>query len=142
MLAFRLQLNDRPPITGGAPDLGVLTTTITAIGPLGPQTCRRRSDEPPEVHLRLGGLTSRGPILGDEHLVWFEAHDLKAGDRIVVDILETPSPDPVQSGSPAPEREDEERAYFEHCKKAYFEMRNQYEDREDHEDHEDHEDQA
>lgn len=128
MLAFRLQLNDRPPITGGAPDLGVLTATITAIAPLAPRTCRRRSGETTEVHLRLGGLTSRGQALGDEHLVWFEAHDLKAGDRIVVDILDASPPAPVQSGSPASERADEERAYFEHCKKAYFEMRDQYEE--------------
>ena len=45
MLAFRVQLNERSPVTGGAADLGVLTANITAVGPLGPQTQKRRTDE-------------------------------------------------------------------------------------------------
>jgi hypothetical protein len=127
MLAIRVQLNDQEPVTGGALDLGVLTTTITAVGQLGPNTRRRRADEEIDVDLRLGGLTSRGPGIQDEHLVWLEAHELKPGDRIVVEIIETETPDPVQSGSAAKERADDERAYFEHCKRAYIEMREKYE---------------
>lgn len=127
MLAFRIQLNGQPAVTGGAEDLGVLTTTITAVGQLGPKAQRRRSDEEIEVHVRLGGLTSRGPGIEDEHLVWFEEHAVKPGDKIVVEIIETETPDPIESGSAAQERADDERDYFEHCKKAYFEMREKYE---------------
>jgi hypothetical protein len=127
MLAFRVRLNDQPAVTGGAQDLGVLTTAITAVGQLGPKAQRRRSDEEIEVHVRLGGLTSRGPGIEDEHLVWLEEHAVKPGDKIVVEVIETETPDSVQSGSAAQERADDERAYFEHCKRAYFEMREKHE---------------
>lgn len=127
MLAFRIQLNDHPAVTGGAEDLGVLTTTITAVGHLGPKTRRRHDEEGMDIHVRLGGLTSRGPGKEDEHLLWFESHAIKPGDRIVVEVIETETPDPVESGSAAQERADDERAYFEHCKQAYFEMRKKYE---------------
>jgi hypothetical protein len=126
MLAFRVQLNDQSPVTGGASDLSVLTTTITAVGQLGPETRGRRSDEGTDVDLRLGGLTSRGPDVQDEHLVWFEAHELKPGDRIVVEVVETDSPDPVQTGRDARDRADDERAYYEDCKRVYFEMRERF----------------
>jgi hypothetical protein len=127
MLAFRVKLNDESPITGGALDLGVLTATISAVGQLGPNTRRRRDDGGIDVDLRLGGLTSRGPGIQDEHLVWFEAHELKPGDKVVVEVIDTERPDPVQSGSAAEERAEDERAYYEHCKRAYFEMREKYE---------------
>lgn len=127
MLAFRVQLNDQTPVIGGANDLGVLTTTITAVGRLGPASRPHREDEGVEVRLRLGGLTSRGPETQDEHLVWFEALDLKPGDRVALEVIETENPDPVQSEEAAQERADDERAYYEHCKRAYFEMREKYE---------------
>jgi hypothetical protein len=75
----------------------------------------------------LGGLTSRGPGIEDEHVVWFAADELKPGDRIVVELIETEVADPIQSRSTAQERADDERAYFEHCKNAYLEMREKYE---------------
>jgi len=62
----------------------------------------------------------------DEHLVWFEEHAVKPGHKITVEIIETETPDPAQGSSAAQERADDERAYFEHCKKAYFEMREKY----------------
>ena len=127
MFAFRVQLNDGHPVVGGANDLGVLTTTITAVGKLGPASRPHRDDGTVDVSLRLGGLTSRGPGVPDEHLVWFEARDLKPGDRISLEVIETDTPDPVESGSEAEERANDERAYYEHCKRAYFEMREQYE---------------
>ena len=101
MLAFRVQLNDKEPVTAGSPDLTVLTTTITAVGQLGPKTQRRRSDTEMDIDLRIGGLTARGSDIQDEHLIWLEAHELKPGDRIVVEIIETETPDAVQSGSAA-----------------------------------------
>jgi hypothetical protein len=127
MLAFQVQLNDEPPVIGGAIDLGVLTTTITAVGLLGPSTRRRRDDEGIDIEVRLGGLTSRGPGIQDEHFVWLKAHELKPGDKVLVEIVETETPDPVQSGSAAQERADDQRAYYEHCKSVYFEMREMYE---------------
>ena len=112
MLAFRVQLNDQEPVTGGAADLGVLSATITAVGRLGPNTHRERGDEEISVDVRLGGLTSRAPGVADEHLFWFDAHELRPGTRIVVEVIETESPDPALGGSAARERDEEhERAY-------------------------------
>lgn len=127
MLAFRVQLNNHPPVIGGASDLSVLTTTITAVGQLGSQTYRKRSNEMVDINLRLGGLTSRRPEVQDEHLVWLETHELKPGDKVLVEVIETDTPDPVQCGEVAEKRADDERAYFEHCKRGYFEMREKYE---------------
>ncbi|MDO8458454.1 MAG: hypothetical protein Q7T07_16240 [Burkholderiaceae bacterium] len=127
MLAFRVQLNDQEPITGGASDLGVLTATISAVGVLGPTSIRSRDDGVVDIDLRLGGLTSRGSGIQDEHLVWLEAHELKAGDRVVVEIIETEVSNSVLSGHAAEQREDDEKSYYEHCKRAYFEMREKYE---------------
>jgi hypothetical protein len=127
MLAFKVKLNDETPVIGGSPDLGVLTTTITAVGQLGPTTRRRRDDEGIDIEVRLGGLTSRGSGIQDEHLVWLEAHELKPGDKVLVEVVETETPDAVQSVSAAQERADDERSYYEHCKLVYFEMREKYE---------------
>lgn len=127
MLAFRVQLNDQQSVLGGAQDLGVLTVTISAVGLLGPKSVRSRDDGVIDMDLRLGGLTSRGRGVQDEHLVWLEAHELKVGDRVIVEIVETESPDPLLGGYAAKQREDDEKEYYEHCKRAYFEMREKYE---------------
>lgn len=89
MLAFRVQLNDQQPAIGGADDLGVLTTTITAVGKLGSASRPHRAVDDVDIHLRLGGLTSRGPGIQDDHLVWFEAHDLKPGDKVSLEVIES-----------------------------------------------------
>jgi hypothetical protein len=127
MYAFRVQLNDSRPVIGGAGDLSVLTTTISAVGKLGPSTCSHWDDGDVDISLRLGGLTSRGQGVTDEHLVWFEARDLRPGDKISLEIIQTDKPDPPESGKQAKERANDERSYYEHCKRAYFEMREKYE---------------
>ena len=109
MLAFRVQLNAQQPVVGGADDLGVLTTTITAVGKLGSTSRPRRAIEDFDIHLRLGGLTSRGPGIQDDHLVWFEDYDLKPGDKVSLEVIEAAAADPVQSGKPAQQRADDER---------------------------------
>lgn len=86
MLAFRVQLNDQPAVTGGAEDLGILTTTITAVGQLGQKTRRRHDGKAIDIHVRLAALTSRGqpsgrqargaaPLIGS---VGREAHTLNS----------------------------------------------------------------
>lgn len=122
MFALKVQINDSPPVIGGANDLGVLTAILTATGKLGPSSIPSRGDETQDFSFRLGGLTSREKGLTDEHLVWLEHSELKPGDRVLMEIIETDEVHAVQSGQEAEEAADDERAYFEHCKKAYFDL--------------------
>ena len=106
--------------------MGVLTTTISAVGKLGSASRPHRAVEDVDIHLRLGGLTSRGPGIQDDHLVWFEDYDLKPGDKVSLEVIEAAASDPVQSGKPAQQRADDEREYYAHCKKVYFELKEKY----------------
>ena len=126
MYAIKVQINDKPSVVGGANDLSVLTAILTLAGKLGEASRPHRDDRTVDFTFRLGGLTARGPDIQDEHLVWLEARDLKLGDKLVFEIVETSTPHPVESGTNAKERADDEREYYEHCKRAYFEMREKY----------------
>jgi hypothetical protein len=127
MYAVRVQLNESTVVVGGAGDLSVLSAILTLSGKLGSASCPHRDDGTVDMTFRLGGLTSRGPGIEDEHLAWLEERDLKPGDKLTLEIVETDTPDPVESGRKAEERANDEKAYFEHCKRAYFEMREKYE---------------
>jgi hypothetical protein len=127
MYAIRTQINNDKPIVGGANDLGVLTAILTLAGKLGSTSQPLRDDGTADFTFRLGGLTSRGEGMQDEHLVWLETRDLKPGDKLTLEVIETNIVDPVESGSDADERANDERSYFEHCKQAYFELREKYE---------------
>jgi hypothetical protein len=76
---------------------------------------------------RLGGLTSRPPGHDDEHLHWLDVDDLKVGDTVRIEIVQTDLVHPIEGGSRARQRADDEREYFEHCKRTYLELRSKYE---------------
>jgi hypothetical protein len=127
MFALKVQINDQTPVVGGADDLGVLSAIVTCVGRLGALSAPNRDDETQDFTFRLGGLTSRPKGSADEHLVWLENNTLQVGDKITIEITEVEKTDPVISGQEAAQREDDEREYFNHCKRAYFEMREKYE---------------
>jgi len=127
MHAFKVSFNGQPPVVGGADDLGVLTAILTATGKLGPASCPVRPNETQDFSLRLGGLTARGSGQQDEHVTWLELEQLKVGDIVTIEIVETASPDPVVSAEAEEQREYDERAYFEHFKKGYMALRDKYE---------------
>jgi hypothetical protein len=127
MYAIRVQINNAQPVVGGAGDLSVLSAILTLTGKLGSGSRPHRDDGSVDFTFRLGGLTSRGPGVEDEHLVWLEDNELKLGDKLTFEIVESESPSTVESGSKAEERANDERSYYEHCKRAYFEMREKYE---------------
>jgi len=127
MLVLSVQVNEEPPVIGGADDLGVLNAIISAVGKLGVDAEPGRPDEPPDIHLSLAGLTSRPGGVPDEHLRWVSHRNLRIGDRITVEVLEAISADPIESGHAAKQREDDEREYFEHCKRAYLDLKDKYE---------------
>lgn len=127
MYAIQVQINNAKVTIGGADDLCVLSAILTLTGRLGSASRPHRDDGSVDLTFRLGGLTARGPGIEDEHLVWLEDNELKLGDKLTFQIVETDSPSPVESGSKAEERANDERSYYEHCKRAYFEMREKYE---------------
>lgn len=126
MYALEIAINGQQTVTAGAPDRCVLSAGISLMGKLGPQAAPRRDDGTVDLTLRLGGLTARANGATDEHLDWLRA-DLQTGDVVTIRILETGHADPVISGHEAERMADDERAYFEHCKKAYLEMREKFE---------------
>ena len=127
MFALKVQINDLPPVVGGADDLGVLSAILTCVGKLGPLSIPSRDEETQDFTFRLGGLTSRSKGSVNEHLVWLENNALKLGDIVTIQIIEVEHSDPVISGEEAAQREHDEKEYFNHCKRAYFEMRDKYE---------------
>ncbi len=127
MYALKVCINEESPVIGGADDLGVLTAIVTCTGKLGHASVPSRGDEFQDFSFRLGGLTSRPIGTTDEHLVWLSHEGLKVGDKITIEIVEADRTDPVISGKEAEQRPDDEREYFEHCKRAYLEMRGKYE---------------
>ena len=126
MYALKISINGREPVTGGATDLCVLSAILSLTGKLGPEAEPRRDDGSVDIDLRLGGLTARANGAVDEHLQWLRTN-LQAGDVVSMCVVETNLADPVISGHEAERMADDERTYFEHCKKAYFEMREKYE---------------
>ncbi len=127
MYAFRVQVNSQEAVVGGAEDLSVLTAIVTAAGKLGSESHPHRRDDTRDVDLRLGGLTARGPGQQDEHLNWIDATQLKPGDRVTIEVIETDVAHPPIGGSRAEKQAHDEKAYFEHCKRAYLELRGKYE---------------
>ena len=127
MYALKVSINEKSPVIGGADDLGVLTAIVTCSGKLGAASVSARDDETQDFSFRLGGLTSRQKGTPNEHQTWLTNNELKLGDKITIEIVETENPDPVISGKVAEQREHDERKYFDHCKRAYLEMRSKYE---------------
>ena len=127
MYAFKVSINHGSPVVGGASDLGVLSAIFTGAGPLGSNSVPHREGQPVDFSFRLGGLTSRAPGHEDEHLQWLDIDDLKVGDTVRIEIVQTDSVNPIIGGSQAKQRADEEREYFEHCKRTYLELRSKYE---------------
>ncbi|MDQ2822575.1 MAG: hypothetical protein M3Y65_19725 [Pseudomonadota bacterium] len=127
MYALKVRINEEAPIIAGADDLSVLNATVNCVGKLGSASRPMREDEPADVFISVGGLTSRASDVPDEHLNWISQKPLKIGDLISVEVVETSSADAPISGKEAEKRRHDEREYFEHCKKAYLKLREKYE---------------
>jgi hypothetical protein len=127
MHALKVQINDEAPIVAGAEDMTVLHTIINCVGRLGDRTRHARPDEGADLFLSVGGLTARPPEVPDEHLYWLSHRQLQTGDVVRVELLETSTADAPVGGKEAEKRKHDEREYFEHCRKAYFALREKYE---------------
>jgi hypothetical protein len=127
MYALKVRINNGPAIVAGADDLGVLSAIISCVGKLGSSAVPNRADETRDFTIRVGGLTSRPEPIANEHLLWLPNAELKPGDVVTVELIETEAADPINRAEEAERRASDERAYFEHCKEAYFELRKKYE---------------
>lgn len=125
MLALKLQINQETPLIGGAHDLGVLSAIINVVGKLGADTQPYREDETWDCRVTLGGLTSR-TIKPDEHVRWLEQRPLNIGDVVSIELIDADfAPNPPITHTA--EEVDDEREYFKQCKRAYFELKDKYE---------------
>jgi hypothetical protein len=104
MFALKVCLNDEEPVIAGAEDLGVLNAIVTCGGKLGHATQPHRPNETQDFNCQIGGLTSRGADAENEHLRWLQRWNLKVGDRVTIEIIETDHANPVVSRSPAKRR--------------------------------------
>lgn len=127
MYALKVQINDQPPIVCGTDDLGVLSAIVSCGGKLGAVTVPSPLNEAPYFDISLGGLTSRGKGVADEHVRWLSGHALMPGDVVTVTIIETDLADPVISGMAARELENNEQEFYEGCKRVYFSLLEKYE---------------
>ena len=127
MYALKVRINDGAPIIAGADDLGVLNATVNCVGKLGSSSRPMREEEPADLFITVGGLTSRASDVPDEHLNWMSQKPLRIGDLISVEVLDTQSVDAPISRKEAEKRKHDEREYFEHCKKVYLSLCEKYE---------------
>ena len=128
MIAFRFQYNDEAPVVAGADDLSVLSSIVSMTGTLGPRTVGADAEDDAHFHITVGGLTARATER-DEHLRWYQRWEAKTGDRIVVEIIDSDSPDePIdRSFADGKSPSTDERAYYESLKKAYLALKAKYE---------------
>jgi hypothetical protein len=101
MFALKVRINDEQPIVAGAEDLVVLNAMVNCAGKLGVASHSPRPSEKQDFNCHVGGLTSRALDLANEHLRWLQRWELKVGDRVTIEIVETDRADPVVSSYPA-----------------------------------------
>ena len=89
MHALRVRINDEAPVLAGADDRGVLHAAVTWGGKLGGNSHSGRKDEPANLFITVGGLTSRASDVPDEHLNWISQRPLKIGDVISVEVVDS-----------------------------------------------------
>jgi hypothetical protein len=140
MIAVEVNLNGKRLCVAGAEDLGVLSVALNVTGSLGPKTVEGTplggqvapDVQPVEPHLYIGGLTSRGSGVSDDHLRWRDDVSVSIGDVLTIRFLEVEpgaadAPDAIKdSGESVVDAS--ERRMFELAKETYLNLRDKYED--------------
>jgi hypothetical protein len=132
MLALEVRLNGRKVALAGAEDLCILSTNVTAVGKLGAKSRGSNSGRRKKVdmHLNVGGLTSRALGKANENLTWVRLKPLRPGDEVHIRLVSTAKTDPPSGRYPAEDnkrKDDQERCWFEMAKEAYFKLKGKYE---------------
>ena len=122
MIAFRIKLNGRKISTAGLPGYHVVSAIATSVlrrtDVVG--KVRRRRSAGPEIKFELGGLWT-SPDGAREHVSWTNIHALKAGDKLLLEIVDTDTADePLhRSRTEAFTIETAERNQLRHLLKKY-----------------------
>jgi hypothetical protein len=96
MIAFVVSVNGQRVGTIGIGDSGVLSTIMSWSG---------RTGEPGDLRLSIGGLDTHT----DEHVRWPDPPEIKVGDTITIQVVETDTVDtPTDRKTPAQLREEEQ----------------------------------
>lgn len=130
MFALEVRLNGKKVALAGAEDLSVLSGIVTAVGRLGKNTSRKGSTK--DLHLSVGGLTSRKLGKSNEHLSWLSHRKLRVGDEVTFRIVSVTRCDRPSRRSPADDnkrKDEEERRWFQMARDAYFKLKPKYEKR-------------
>lgn len=130
MIAVEVSLNNEILTVAGSDELSVLSAVVNATGRLGPKSHGTKfEDDTFNLSMRVGGLTSRGDGLEDEHPVWVERTELSVGDIVTVRLVEVSEAVAAVSASSAGGNMNElsERRWYEMAKDAYFELKGKYE---------------
>ena len=130
MIAVEVSLNNEILTVAGSDELSVLSATVNATGKLGPKSQGTKfKNQDHNLSLRVGGLTSRGDGLEDEHPVWVERTELSVGDVVTFRLVEASEADAAISASSAGGNMNEmnERRWYEMAKEAYFDLKDKYE---------------
>src|SRR5262245_26342886 len=97
MIAFVVSVNGVRVGTIGIGDSGVLGAHVSWVG---------RPDEPGDLSLSVGGLDTRT----DEHIRWPDPPEIKVGDTVTIQVVETDAVDPpTERKTPAQLIEDEKQ---------------------------------
>ena len=122
MIAFRIKLNGRKVSTAGLPGYHVVSAIATSVlrRPDIVGKVRRRRSQEPELKFELGGLWT-SPDGAREHVSWTNLHALKAGDKLLLEIVDTESADEplLRSRTEALTIETAERNQLRHLLKKY-----------------------
>jgi hypothetical protein len=76
MPAFKVHLNGRKVCVASLNGFGVLGAHVNYV-------CRKDAQKNPRLSLHVGGLDSAT----GEHLVWREAHPIRVGDKLSVEVV-------------------------------------------------------
>ena len=130
MIAVEVMLNDEKLTTAGTEDLCVLSAIVNAVGKLGSKSHgshEHRSDL--GLSLYVGGLTSRGEGVANDHLNWVEGRPIELGDTVTLRFIESSHGDQATvtmlAGSST--NEMNERRIFESAKETYFKFKDKFE---------------
>ncbi|MBN9517644.1 hypothetical protein J0H58_03850 [bacterium] len=99
MIAFVVSVNGQRVGTIGIGDSGVLTAHMTWVG---------RPGEAGDLDLGIGGLDSRT----DEHLRWPDPPEIRVGDTVTIQVIETEAVDPPTDRKTPAQLREEERQFL------------------------------